>query len=166
MSESDPPIKFRFAVLSGISEISSIVAELVGQNQRIIQQQEKIMAQFEGLDADLAAMQQSVADTAARVEAAVAVLLDDTADQAQVDAAPDEVQSSVDHLHAIDPGVTPATPPPQDPGPVAQRPAGSAPDHEGGPARCCIRFPTTVYRTPRPRNVAATRNGSSVRPGR
>ena len=87
MSESDPPIKFRFAVLSGISEISSIVAELVGQNQRIIQQQEKIMAQFEGLDADLAAMQQSVADTAARVEAAVAVLLDDTADQAQVDAA-------------------------------------------------------------------------------
>lgn len=69
---------------------------------------EKIMAKFEGLDADLAELKQAVADAAARVEAALDRMVDDTADQAAVDAAEVEVRETITALKSIAPDTTPA----------------------------------------------------------
>jgi hypothetical protein len=73
--------------------------------------QEEIMAKFDGLDADINDLRTEVGACAARVEAAIGPLMDDTADQSEVDAARAEVRAAVDALKAIAPAPEPAPEP-------------------------------------------------------
>lgn len=73
-------------------------------------QKEQIMARFDGLDADINELRSEVASAAARVEAAVEKLMDDTADQSEVDQARVDVREAIDALKAIAPA--PAEPEP------------------------------------------------------
>lgn len=94
---------------------------------RLYRNQEKIMADFEGLDADIDTLRSEVAATATRVEKALEKLLDDTADQEQIAEARAEVQEAVAALKAIAPA-----PPIGGPAEPTEEPAGPTEPAEPG----------------------------------
>lgn len=99
---------------------AGVVIGLLWRIRRQLQSnQEQIMAKFEGLDTDIAALKTAVGDAATRVETALAALSNDDADQAEIEQARAEVQASVEALRAIAAAPTPPpVEPPVDNGPV------------------------------------------------
>jgi len=106
------PRHIRFAVPAGVVLAGVGVTALLQQLRYLRANQETIMAKFEGLDEDLDALKQAVADAAQRVEDAVGKLMDDTADQAQIDEARVEVNDAIQSLKSIAPVGEPMPPEP------------------------------------------------------
>lgn len=103
------------ATAAGVALAVAGVAYLVFQVGRDQNRQEQLMANFEDLDTDIAELRQGVADTAARVEDALERLLDDTADQAQVEEAREEIRGALAELKAIAPAEPAPEPEPVEP---------------------------------------------------
>lgn len=97
------------------------VASLAGHLRHVITNQEKIMADFSKLDDGLAELKQGIVDAAQRVEDAVNKLLNaDATDQAQVDEALADVNTSIASLRGIAPSALPAP----EPEPAPEPPPG------------------------------------------
>jgi cell division protein FtsL len=114
------PRPLQYALLAGVVLACVGVAVLLKQTRTVLTKQEQIMAQFEGLDADINEMKTSVAAAARRVEAAVDRLTDDKADQAEIDQARVEVREAIDQLKAIapEPAEEPTPEPTPEPAPT------------------------------------------------
>lgn len=89
------------------------------QGQRIDQNQETNMAQFDSLNEDVAAVKAEVGSLADRIEAAVAAANDDTADQAAIDAADADLRGALEAMRALAQAPAPA--------PVEEPPAPAEP---------------------------------------
>ena len=100
---------------------------LASQQLRIDVLEEDIMAQFDSLNGHISELKATVAETADRVEAALAVKADDTADQAAVDQADADIAAAIASMRAIAQAPTPEPEP--EPAP---EPAPAPEDTSGG----------------------------------
>lgn len=91
---------------------------LLGTQRRLKKNQEQIMAKFDALNAHLAEMKTALGETADRVEEALRVKGDDSADQAAVDAADAELAAAIGQLRGI--AAQPAPEPEPEPEPAPE----------------------------------------------
>lgn len=91
-----------------------------GFEERIEILEEDIMAEFDVLKQDITDLKAAVGDAAARVEAALGTLQDDSADQAAVDAAHSDLRGVLDSLNAIAQAPAPEPAPAEEPAAPAE----------------------------------------------
>lgn len=113
------PLAATVAVLVAVASVGVLAVLLRRQGQRIDQNQEANMAEFDSLNADVAAVKSEVGSLADRIEAAVAAARDDTADQAAVDAADTDLRNALDAMRALAQAPAPAEEPPAPTEPTA-----------------------------------------------
>ncbi len=90
---------------------------LLGIQRRLKRNQEQVMAQFDTFNQHLAEMKTALAETADRVEEALRVKGDDSADQAAVDAADAELAAAIQQLRGIAAAPAPEPEPTPEPTP-------------------------------------------------
>jgi outer membrane murein-binding lipoprotein Lpp len=96
----------------GVVSLHARIEELHTYQRHLNNFQEDLMADFTGFESDMDGLKAAVADAATRVEALVATATDDSADQAQVDAARAALQDEIAALKGIAPDTAP-TPAPE-----------------------------------------------------
>ncbi len=114
------PRPIQLALVAGIVLVGLGVAGLLKKVRLVLTNTEVLMADFDVLHGDMDSLRSEVAAAAERVEAALDRVLDDSADQSEVDAASAEIREITASLKAIAPDTTPAPSPEPTPEPAPE----------------------------------------------